>query len=189
MKNSEFCFTSVASRHSNSIIQNPLVQTVKTRVALNENHELHVFIHIHTITTQGRDSPCVLKPECALSAATRPACATHQHLSSPMLQFFQLFTPGRKPQIHHVDMDPKSVMHCVNRGCLMIFFCTYKMHSWNVTLNAADKQIKIWKTRNDRALQNLSSAFIFHSKTTDKFLPLRMVDNKVFSILFYSNIR
>ncbi len=39
---------------------------------------------------QGRNYPCILKPQCVLPAATRPACATHQHLSSPILQFSSL---------------------------------------------------------------------------------------------------
>ena len=41
--------------------------------------------------------PCILKPGCVLPAATRPACATHQHLSSPVcFNSFQLFIPSAK---------------------------------------------------------------------------------------------
>lgn len=77
---------------------------------VEEPHKLHIFIHIHAVNSQGRNSPCILKPECVLSVATRPECATHQHLSSSTLRFFHLFTPSPEDKYHHACLQRRNLL-------------------------------------------------------------------------------
>ena len=109
-----------------------LRQSHRVLLWLQMNHgprKLHIFIHIHTISSQGRNDPCILKPECALPAGCHETCVCHPPTSviSRMLQFFQLFTSSIK--------DKSSTLLCVTNllystagKLMMICLCTENLY-------------------------------------------------------------